>query len=285
MLPLRELAMASVSIPSIQPEDIDLSRTSSRGAELLKAYLALARDGLTAMYSRAELDDGAEFEVPFERVVFDALTAKGLRLHQQVGVSGYRIDMAVVDPAQPGRFLLGIECDGAMYHSAATARDRDRLRQENARGPGLGNASHMVPGLVLQPRKRDWKVLAKVSSIARGEVPASARGEQQSNDPDEELFFEEASSTTSSSVFGTTAVPPGTVLYREAEFAQKGYGLESFYKATLAGAINLLVDVVNREGPISVRNAKSSAGFGLGHQEAWFEDRWQLQCSNTARDQ
>jgi very-short-patch-repair endonuclease len=26
--------------------------------------------------------------------------------------------------------LLGIECDGAAYHSAKSARDRDRLRQE-----------------------------------------------------------------------------------------------------------------------------------------------------------
>ena len=38
-------------------------------------------------------------------------------------------DMAVVDPAAGGRYLLGIECDGATYHSSATARDRDRLRR------------------------------------------------------------------------------------------------------------------------------------------------------------
>jgi len=35
-----------------------------------------------------------------------------------------------VDPRNAGRYLLGIECDGATYHSAKTARDRDRLRQE-----------------------------------------------------------------------------------------------------------------------------------------------------------
>ena len=39
------------------------------------------------------------------------------------------IDVAVVDPGNPGRYLMGIECDGATYHSAKSARDRDRLRQ------------------------------------------------------------------------------------------------------------------------------------------------------------
>ncbi|HEX8958393.1 MAG TPA: DUF559 domain-containing protein, partial [Solirubrobacterales bacterium] len=43
---------------------------------------------------------------------------------------GYRIDFAVKHPEEPGRMVLAIECDGASYHSAPTARDRDRLRQE-----------------------------------------------------------------------------------------------------------------------------------------------------------
>ena len=54
----------------------------------------------------------------------------GYNVVSQVGCSGYRIDIGVVDPEQPGHFILGVECDGAMYHSAKTARDRDRLRQE-----------------------------------------------------------------------------------------------------------------------------------------------------------
>src|SRR5262249_36919993 len=54
----------------------------------------------------------------------------GYTVVPQVGCSGFRIDLGIVDPAAPGRFLLGVECDGATYHSAATARDRDRLRQQ-----------------------------------------------------------------------------------------------------------------------------------------------------------
>jgi hypothetical protein len=46
-----------------------------------------------------------------------------------VGVACFFIDLAVVDPETPGRYLLGIECDGANYHSSRSARDRDRIRE------------------------------------------------------------------------------------------------------------------------------------------------------------
>ncbi|HUY78521.1 MAG TPA: DUF559 domain-containing protein, partial [Ktedonobacterales bacterium] len=73
---------------------------------------------------------------PFEQAVYTALTARGLALDTQVGCSGYRIDLAVRDPERPDVYLLGVECDGASYHSAKTARDRDRLRQRCLEGLG-----------------------------------------------------------------------------------------------------------------------------------------------------
>ena len=54
---------------------------------------------------------------------------KGFDVKTQIGIAGFFIDAAIVDPTRPGRFLLGIECDGANYHSSHSARDRDRLRQ------------------------------------------------------------------------------------------------------------------------------------------------------------
>src|SRR5262249_24864872 len=64
-----------------------------------------------------------------EQAVHDDLQQGGLRLVPHVGRAGYKIDFAVLDHDVPTQYLAGIECDGAMYHSAATARDRDRLRQ------------------------------------------------------------------------------------------------------------------------------------------------------------
>ena len=60
----------------------------------------------------------------------NVIKSLGYDVVSQVGCSNYRIDLGVIDPAHPGCFILGIECDGRMYHSAYTARERDRIRQE-----------------------------------------------------------------------------------------------------------------------------------------------------------
>lgn len=134
-------------VSSILPEDIDITRTNSTGAKLLRNYLEAARDGAIAVYKDETVLPDAEFESPFEVSVYNELSKIGIKLIPQVGVSNYRIDLAAVDPDQPGNFLLGIECDGAMYHSAATARDRDRLRQQVLEG--LGWKIHRI-------WSRDW---------------------------------------------------------------------------------------------------------------------------------
>lgn len=64
------------------------------------------------------------------------LQSLNYRVVPQVGCAGYFIDMAVVDPDHPGRYILGVECDGATYHSARSARDRDRLREQVLRAQG-----------------------------------------------------------------------------------------------------------------------------------------------------
>ncbi|MFN5923300.1 MAG: DUF559 domain-containing protein, partial [Pseudanabaena sp.] len=73
---------------------------------------------------------GREPDSDFEVFVAKAIRAKGFEVVAQVGVANYFIDLAIVDPNRSGTYLLGIECDGATYHSSKAARDRDRYRQE-----------------------------------------------------------------------------------------------------------------------------------------------------------
>ena len=120
---------------SLRPEEIDLSRTNARGVSDLKLYLDFALNGSRVLTEQA-LPTGRGPDSPFELQVINALQERGWRVVPQVGVSGYRIDLAVVNPHAPGTFLLGVECDGATYHSAPTARDRDRLRQFVLEGLG-----------------------------------------------------------------------------------------------------------------------------------------------------
>lgn len=124
-----------VVFATLRPEDIDLSRTSARGVTEFKHFLEYAERGSRAL-SEAFTVTGRPPESPFEEAVKAELEKHGWTVHAQIGVSGFRVDLGVVDPDAPGRYLAGIECDGATYHRSATARDRDRLREHVLTGLG-----------------------------------------------------------------------------------------------------------------------------------------------------
>lgn len=120
---------------SVEAEDIDLSRTRARGVADLKAFLDFARRGPVALPAQDKGSLGG-VESPFEEAVRDALAARGWDVRTQIGVSDFRIDLGVRHPDRAGAWLAGVECDGALYHSSATARDRDRVRQGVLEGLG-----------------------------------------------------------------------------------------------------------------------------------------------------
>lgn len=125
-----------VVFSTLTADRIDLSRTRAVGVRHLKTFLDYAMRGQVAIDEAATVDPDAGSDSPFEVDVAAALEARGHVVHRQVGCSGYRIDLAVVDPDRPGAYLLAIECDGATYHSARCARDRDRIRQSVLEGLG-----------------------------------------------------------------------------------------------------------------------------------------------------
>ena len=125
---------------TLTDDQIDVSRTRARGARHLKEFLRYARVQGAERPQRAT--GAVDFGSDFERQVYEALVANGWQVDTRVGCGGYRIDLAVVHPDRPGEYLLGIECDGAPYHAAASARDRDRLRQQVLEG--LGWRMHRV---------------------------------------------------------------------------------------------------------------------------------------------
>lgn len=111
---------------SFDPGDIEPARASRDGARILKRYLEFARDG---RLTRTACPVG-QADSPFEEDVAEAVRKLGYLADPQVGSAGFRIDLGVRHPERPDTYLLAIECDGATYHSALWARERDRLRQE-----------------------------------------------------------------------------------------------------------------------------------------------------------
>ena len=114
-------------VSSFTSADMNPSRIKAEGVRLLKAYLEYAESGGTSLGAAAA--DRPPLN-PFEIDVRDRLLAAGIAVTPQFGVAGYFIDFAAAHPAMPDQMVLAIETDGAGYHSASTARDRDRLRQE-----------------------------------------------------------------------------------------------------------------------------------------------------------
>ena len=120
---------------SLRGEQMDLSRTKANGVRDLKHFLEFAEFGPRAL-AEAHHGSQGDFESPFEADVAAALGRKGWQVHTQIGASSFRLDLGVVHPDFAGRYLAGVECDGATYHRSATARDRDKLREQVLRGLG-----------------------------------------------------------------------------------------------------------------------------------------------------
>jgi very-short-patch-repair endonuclease len=114
-------------VSSFSHLDMDPNRAGAAGVKMLRAYLQYAASGGDNL-GEVALDKPTLN--PFEISVRDSLVAAGIPLVAQYGVAGYWIDFAAAHPRQAGRMVLAIEADGASYHSSPTARDRDRLRQE-----------------------------------------------------------------------------------------------------------------------------------------------------------
>lgn len=120
---------------SFDPSMIDLNRTSARAVADLKHFIEFAQRGPVALAQAVRGSVGG-YDSPFEEAVAQGLRRKGWQVVPQIGVSRFRIDLGIVHPDRSGDYLVGVECDGATYHSAATARDRDKVRSSILQGLG-----------------------------------------------------------------------------------------------------------------------------------------------------
>lgn len=120
-------------VSSFSHTDMDPRRSDRKGVELLRLFLQFAASGGTNL---GDIGGTGEPMNAFEADIHDALSQRGIPLVPQYGVSSYRLDFAAMHPEREGEFVLALECDGASYHSAPTARDRDRLRQQQLEARG-----------------------------------------------------------------------------------------------------------------------------------------------------
>ncbi len=88
---------------------IDLSKTNSKGVAGLKAFLDFAEKGRTNLAISSE--NLVTKKAGLGKYIAEELAQYGYECRYDVGVSGFKIDVAVVDPKNRHKFILAIMCD------------------------------------------------------------------------------------------------------------------------------------------------------------------------------
>lgn len=243
---LRCVVFSSMSAGDI-PADV-----RSRGARMLRDFLHYAETGKIAPGQAT----GADPDSPFEESVALAIRQGGYQAMPQVGVSGFRIDLGVLDPDHPGRFVLGVECDGAGYHSGRSARDRDRLRQEVLEG--LGWRLHRIwsTDWFRNPSREKARLLASITNALRNAadtpMPASSGIAASAAAASAGTYPPEPARTKTAEEPPATSEPAArrNSVYRECQIsAPRNIGPLHLQRSRLA---ELAIIVVQSEGPIHV---------------------------------
>ena len=160
---------------SMRPEDIVIDGTTPDGTKALRDYLEYARTGSLNTVEETGRDADSDFEIS----VMDMLELRGFEVTPQLGVAGYRIDIAVKHPDARGSYLAAIECDGATYHSALSVRDRDRIRQEILESLGWRGRIWRIwsTDWFRTPRQETEKLISFLEDLRQSWNPEHASGE------------------------------------------------------------------------------------------------------------
>jgi len=232
-----------VVFSSILARELDLSGTTARGVISFRDYLSFVETDKLPNVVETDRD----FASPFEQAVYNALTERGVTLRKQVGCAGYAIDMAVVDPDNLGRYVLGIECDGATYHGSATARDRDRLRQQVLED--LGWRIHRIwsADWYRRPQAECDRVLETITKARNGQLKPRFKDLR----PDQGRVMTQTAPCppTTAQTASPERVPVQTVPYRCYEVT-RSCSVEQFYTEPIDRLATIVAEVVAAEGPI-----------------------------------
>ncbi len=106
---------------TLRSDQIDLNRSSAVGVAGLKRFLEYAERRENTVYAKPNGHAAGSLS----GIIARELTARGYQAHTDIGCSGYRIDVGIVDKRQPSNYILGILCDGENYRRTKTARDRE----------------------------------------------------------------------------------------------------------------------------------------------------------------
>ncbi|TPN49495.1 DUF3320 domain-containing protein [Mesorhizobium sp. B1-1-9] len=243
---------------SFDPGHIDPARSKREGPRVLKRFLDFAKTGIMEERVVSALDADS----PFEEDVAAAIRSLGYLADPQVGTAGFRIDLGVRHPDRPGQYLLAVECDGAAYHAALWARERDRLRQDVLENLGWG--FHRIWSTDwFHHRAREMQRLAAALDQARQAVEDGIRVRGANHGvfrptPPDPAFAEE-----SVEFDHLTLTAPA---YVRAELSVRS-SLEP-HEASVAQLADLVARIVGIEGPVHIDEVARRITSAFGKSRA-----------------
>lgn len=226
---------------SMRADEIDLSRTKARGTAALKTFLHTAEQGVPAR----DFDDDSARLPPLEIQIAEALSSRGYEVDRRIGIAGLFVDLAIKDPDEEGRYLLGIECDGEDYHSARSARDRDRIHTNVLRRQGWDIHRVWTVDWLNQPTEQlDRLVMAAVEAKQKDRSETS-----ETTSPPADLERTDAASVADLNA-------PLSVPYEEASFKVER-SPQDLSPGELAKTVKRVLDI---EAPIHMDELYRSVG-------------------------
>ncbi len=225
---------------TLRSDQIDLNRTGAIGVAGLKRFLEYAEKG--GQIANRTQNTVAEYSI--NNLIASQLEKLGYKVDTNIGCSGYRIDIGIVDKDNPSRYRLGIICDGENYRRAKMVRDREIVQNSVLR---------MLGWKMLKIWTLDWwenpsAVLAAIEEalIAKEKdiVDIEVITPQKSVEPESGITIDTSSSNelveNNVSSYQISALKPSS--YSSEEF---------FYPGHRAAILNQIKDVMETEAPIS----------------------------------
>ena len=223
---------------SITADDVD-ARSGKAGVRALKEFLQFAEKGYFAIPRQTH----RTFDSDFEESVASFLVKSGYKVEPQIGMAGFYVDLGVMAPGDESKYALGIECDGAAYHSSRSARDRDRIRQEILESRGWTIYRIWSTDWFHRRPDQERQLLDAVERACSAKAEASVIQPVVTNDHGSESIGTQLSFPNAQDVSRES-----TVEYEEATFRVKW--TEEPHQAPLENIKDTVNHIVRIEGPI-----------------------------------
>jgi hypothetical protein len=274
-----------VVFASFRPEQMDLPETASRGMKLLKKFLEFASQGNIDLRTASN----ATAEDRHRSDIAKALSAAGLKVVERLGMSKFRVDLAIADPRDESKSILGILLDGRGWLDRKTSADREVLPStvlvKNMKWPGIERI--WLPMWLRDPAHEVERIVAAVNAaVAADELKASVVEEPEEVESDDVIELDDLMSMvdepklevapqakTSKAVglgVNIDEIPHFTTLLDRVMVDDKKYIQFLHHPKVIELVVMLINELTKVEGPVASKRATSFVAkcFGLKSVQA-----------------